>query len=314
MALKQSGRANICMGQQTTRYQASSIRREPGAFWYSQGKRGEMGGSMKLLQASSAIFAGMALCSALFAYQRTADFGFDDDAQTNDRAEFYWSRLSYTSSVGSSFAGGYEGYGGYRGWHSWSRDYPKADRQVLLAMKRLTRIQGRSTEQVVNLDSDEIFNYPWIYAVQVQTWSFTDEEAKRLREYLLKGGFLMVDDFHGTRDWEEFMNGMRQVLPDRPIEDLENQDEIFHVLYDVNERMQIPGEQYIRTGRTYENDGYVPKWRAIRDDKGRIMVAICHNMHLGDAWEWADDPDYPEPFASMAFRVALNYIVYGMTH
>ncbi len=171
---------------------------------------------MKLLQASSAALVGMALCSALYAYQRTADFGFGDDAETNVKAEFYWSRLSYNAAVGSSFTGGYGSYGGFGGYgwrHSWSRDYPKADRQVLLAMKRLTRIQGRSTEQVVNLDSDEIFNYPWIYAVQVQTWSFTDEEAKRLREYLLKGGFLMVDDFHGTTDWEDFMNGMREVFP-----------------------------------------------------------------------------------------------------
>ena len=268
---------------------------------------------MKLFGASSIAIAGMALCSAmLFAYQRTADFGFNDDAETQNRAEFYWSRLSYSQGTGSSFAGGYEGYYGWG--HPWSRDYPKADRQVLLALKRLTRIQGRATEQVVDLDSDEIFNYPWIYAVQVEKWSFTDEEAKRLHDYLLKGGFLMVDDFHGTTDWEDFMNGMRQVLPDRPVEDLSSKDEIFHVLYDVDERMQVPGEQYIRTGRTYEKDGYVPKWRAIRDDKGRIMVAICHNMHLGDAWEWADDPEYPEPFASMAFRVGLNYIVYGMTH
>ena len=263
---------------------------------------------MKLLQASSIALVGMAMCTALYAYQRTADFGFGDDAQ---KAEFYWSRLSYTSSMGSSFSGGYGGHG----WgHSWSRDYPKADRQVLLALKRLTRVQSRSTEQVVDLDSDAIFNYPWIYAVQVQTWSFSDEQSKRLRDYLLKGGFLMVDDFHGTGDWEAFMNGMRTVFPDRPIEDLDNKDEIFHVLYDLDARMQVPGEQYIRTGRTYEKDGYVPKWRAIRDDKGRIMVAICHNMHLGDAWEWADDPEYPEPFASMAFRVGLNYIVYGMTH
>jgi hypothetical protein len=270
---------------------------------------------MKLLQASSAALVGMAMCSALYAYQRTADFGFGDDADTNVKAEFYWSRLSYTSSVGSSsFGGGYGGYGGYGWGRTWSRDYPKADRQVLLALKRLTRIQGRSTEQVVDLDSDKIFDYPWVYAVQVQTWSFTDEEAKRLREYLLKGGFLMVDDFHGTADWEDFMEGMRQVFPDRPVEDLDNKDEIFHVLYDLDERMQVPGEQWIRTHRTYEKDGYVPKWRAIRDDKGRIVVAICHNMHLGDAWEWADDPDYPEPFASMAFRVGLNYIVYGMTH
>ena len=270
---------------------------------------------MKPLHLISAALVALAFCTGVFAFQRTADFGFDND-QGDQKAEFYWSRLSYTARVGSSrsYGGwGYRGYG-YRGWESWSRDYPKADRQVLLALKRLTRVNTRPTEQVVNLDSDDIFNYPWIYAVQVQTWSFTDAEAKRLREYLLKGGFLMVDDFHGSEDWENFMNGMRQVFPDRPVEDLDSKDEIFHVLYDVDNHMQIPGEQYIQTGRTYEKDGYVQKYRAIRDDKGRIMVAICHNMHLGDAWEWADDPEYPEVFASMAFRISLNYIVYGMTH
>jgi len=96
--------------------------------------------------------------------------------------------------------------------------------------------------------------------------------------------------------------------------DLQSGDEIFHTLYDIDDKMQIPGEQYVWSGRTYEKDGYQPKWRAIRDDKGRIIVAICHNMHLGDAWELADDPNYPETFASMAFRVGLDYIIYGMTH
>ena len=85
----------------------------------------------------------------------------------------------------------------------------------------------------------------------------------------------MVDDFHGTEDWENFMNGMRQVLPDRPVENLQSADEIFHTLYDVDDKMQIPGEHYVWSGRTYEKDGYQPKWRAIRDDKGRIIVAIC---------------------------------------
>jgi hypothetical protein len=107
---------------------------------------------------------------------------------------------------------------------------------------------------------------------------------------------------------------MRMIFPVRPIEDLENRDEIPHVRYDLDDRFQVPGEQSIRTGRTYEKDGYFAKWRAIRDDKGCVIVAICHNMHLGDAWEWADSPAYPEKFASMAFRVGLNYIMYGMTH
>jgi Domain of unknown function (DUF4159) len=241
-------------------------------------------------------------------------------ANSKEPSEFYWSRLQYSSRT-DLYGGGYGyGFGG-----SWSRDYPKADRQFLMALKRLTRIEGRPTEQVVDLDHDDdlnpssfpgksIDNYPWVYAVQVANWTFTDAEAKRLHDYLLKGGFLMVDDFHGTVDWERFMTGMRMVFPNRPIEDLKDQDEIFHVLYDIGARFQVPGEQYVWSGRTYEKDGYVPRWRAIRDDKGRIMVAICHNMHLGDAWEWADDPRYPEPFASMAFRVGLDYIMYGMTH
>lgn len=233
----------------------------------------------------------------------------------NEPSEFYWSRLRYTARTDEYGGRGY-GYG-YGYGASWVRDYPKADRQFLMALKRLTRIEARPTEQVVDLDSDgpkAIENYPWVYAVQVANWTFTDAEAKRLREYLLKGGFLMVDDFHGTADWDRFLTGMRMVFPDRPIEDLKDNDEIFHVLYDIGARFQVPGEQYVSTGRTYEKDGYVPKWRAIRDDKGRIMVAICHNMHLGDAWEWADTPEYPERFASMAFRVGLDYIMYGMTH
>jgi hypothetical protein len=267
---------------------------------------------MKLMRAAMTGVVGAALCcTALFAYQRVANWGYQPQ-QSTEKAEFAWSRLAYNANLGSTNYGGFGGYG--RRFQSWSRDYPKADRQVLIALNRLTRIQGRPVEQVVTLDSDDLFNYPFLYAVQVETWSFTDEQSKRLREYLLKGGFLMVDDFHGTADWENFMTGMRQVFPDRPVEDLTDKDEIFHVLYDMDDRFQVPGEQWIRTHRTYEKDGFVPKWRGIRDDHGRLVVAICHNMHLGDAWEWADDPEYPEEFASMAFRVSLNYIVYGLTH
>jgi hypothetical protein len=267
---------------------------------------------MKFLPAISAILLLAAVGGGLSAFEPAANQYGDDYSsfeQSHEKAEFSWSRLRYTTS---RYGGGGYGYG--YGYGSWSRDYPKADRQFLIALKRLTRINGRSTEQVVDLTNDDIDNYPWVYAVQVQTWTFTQPEATRLREFLLKGGFLMVDDFHGTADWDNFMRGMRMVFPDRPIEDLQNNDEIFHVLYDLDDRFQVPGEQYINTGRTYEKDGYVPKWRAIRDDKGRIVVAICHNMHLGDAWEWADSPEYPEKFASMAFRIGLDYIIYGMTH
>lgn len=224
--------------------------------------------------------------------------------ESHQPTEFSWSRLRYDTAR----YGGYRSFGG-----TWSRDYPKADRQFLIALRRLTRIEARSTEQVVDLNSDEIFNYPWVYAVQAQTWTFTQEQAKRLHDYLYKGGFLMVDDFHGEADWQSFMAGMRLVLPNQPVEDLQDDDPIFHTIYDLDKRFQVPGEQYVNTGRTYEKDGYIPHWRAIRDEKGRVLVAITFNQHLGDAWEWADDPRYPENFASLAFRLGIDYIMYGMT-
>jgi len=230
-------------------------------------------------------------------------------------AEFAWSRLQYDPAVGASGGFGYGGYG-FRGRFRgmWSTDYPKADRTFLDALKRLTRVNARSYEQVVNLDDDSVYNYPFLYAVQVQSWTFTPPQAAKLRDFLLKGGFLMVDDFHGTEDWDNFMRGMRLVFPTRPVVDLPDNDEIFHVLYNLDDKFQVPGEQYVNSGRTYEKDGYVAKWRGIRDDDGRVMVAICHNMHLGDAWEWADSPQYPEKFAGMAFRIGVNYVIYSMTH
>src|SRR6202047_16004 len=255
---------------------------------------------MRLLPRTLVVLLLTGLSAGLLAFQGGGRFqrqlmpSGSYDASGDSKHEFAWSRLQYTP-LGGSF-GGFRGYRG-GGFGNWARDYPKADITFLAALRRLTRVDARSYQQVVNLDSDDIFNYPFVYAVQVASWTFTEPEAQRMREYLLKGGFLMVDDFHGTGDWERFMNGMRMVFPDRPIEDLENKDEIFHVLYDLDERFQVPGEQYVNTGRTYEKDGYVPKWRAIRDDKGRVIVAICHNMHLGDAGEWADDSQYPEAFA-----------------
>jgi hypothetical protein len=263
---------------------------------------------MKLRPRILALLLAWGLCAVLMAFQRDdlPRFLFEDGpSDTNEKAEFTFARLRYAATAGS--------FGGFRR-AGWAEDFPKADRQFAQGVRRLTRLDARSIEKVLDLDSDEIFNWPWLYAVNVGRWDFTEAQAKRLREYLLKGGFLMADNFHGAAEWESFLGGMRKVFPARPIEDLKNSDEIFHVLYDLDERFQVPGYQYIWTGRTYERDGIEPHWRAIRDDKGRILVAICHNMHMGDAWEHADDPRYPEKFSSLAYRMGINYIVYGMTH
>lgn len=124
----------------------------------------------------------------------------------------------------------------------------------------------------------------------------------------------MCDDFHGTQEWAVFIASMQQVFPDRPIVEIANEDPIFHSIYDLSDRYQVPGAQYLRSGRTYEKDGVDPHWRGIYDDKGRLMVAICHDMDLGDAWEYADEPRYDEKFSALAFRIVANYVVYSMTH
>jgi hypothetical protein len=221
--------------------------------------------------------------------------------------EWVWGRLRYgTPGFGGRFA--------FRG--RWTTDYPRSDRHLLQGVRRLSRIDTRSVEQVVDMDStDDIYNWPFLYAVEVGAWGFTDSQASQLRDFLDRGGFLMVDDFHGSYQWEVFQEGLEMVFPDRPVIDLENSHPIFHTIYDLDERWQVPNIGLARSGgRTWEQDGVEPRWRAVLDEKGRVLVAICHNMDLGDAWEWSDDPAYPERTASLAYRIALNYIIYDLTH
>ena len=198
---------------------------------------------------------------------------------------------------------------------NWTIDYPRSDRHLLQGIRRLTRIDTRSVEQVVEADGDDdIYNWPMLYGVEVGHWDLTDDQAAQLREYLLRGGFFMCDDFHGTIEWNIFVRGMNKIFPYRKIVDLDDKDPIFHVIYDLDDRFQVPGWQWSISNKTYEYDGFEPKWRGIYDDHGRIMVAICHNMDLGDAWEWSDDPRYPEKWAGLAYRIAVNYVMYDLTH
>lgn len=251
------------------------------------------------------------LAGTLWAFQRGIRNLFPDSdepppADGNEKAEFMWARLRY-----SNFRGG-GGMWAMRG--AWTVDYPKADRQFLQGVRRLTRLNTRSMEHIVDLISDDIFNYPFTYAVEVGHWNLPDEQAKKLREYIDRGGFLMTDDFHGTYEWDIFTTSLNRGFGDRPITDIENEDPIFHVVFDLDNRVQVPGIVNYPFTQTHEYDGFEPKWRAVRDDKGRIVIGICHNMDQGDAWEWADNPRYPEKYASQAYRTGINYIIYAMTH
>jgi hypothetical protein len=222
-------------------------------------------------------------------------------------AEFTVARLRYPSVFGL--------HGMRDGYNQWTVDYPRSDRHFLKGIRRLTRIDARSVEQVVELDGDpDIYNWPFLYVVEPGYWRLNDEQAAQLRDYLLRGGFMMTDDFHGTVEWNNFLVSIQKVFPDRKIVDIDNKDPIFHVIYDLEDRYQVPGLQYLYSGSKYEYDGFEAKWRAIYDDKGRVMMAICHNMDLGDAWEHSDNPVYPEKYAALAYRIAVNYVMYGVTH
>jgi hypothetical protein len=209
----------------------------------------------------------------------------------------------------------YRRFGGFGRGRSWSVDYPRGDRHLVEGLRRLTRVDTRSVEQVIDLDnSDDVYNWPFLYAVEVGYWSLSNEEARQLRDFLNRGGFFMVDDFHGTLEWETFEESFRKVFPDKEIVELENSGQIFHNIYDLDQRFQVPGNQFLRSGRTYEKDGVEPRWRAVFDERGRVIAAICHNMDLGDAVERSDEPTYPEKFSSLAYRIVSNYVVYDLTH
>lgn len=231
-------------------------------------------------------------------------------AAAQPTADFHFNRLQYdTVNLCPNLVNFFS--------NAWTTDMYEAERNLTEIVRRLTRVQVAAEERgfrTFRLEDDAIFDYPWLYAVEVGHWHLSDPEADRLREYLMRGGFLMVDDFHGDCEWEVFRESMTRVFPNRPIVELPQNHEIFSLVTPVDHFTQIWGIILRNSGVTYENEGRIPRWRGIFDDEGRIMVMINHNMDLGDGWEHANDPRYPTELTALAYRFAINYVVYAMTH
>jgi hypothetical protein len=233
-------------------------------------------------------------------YEQEMQTPAEDPPDAWEQTEFAFGRLRFRSHQG-------------RFYQRWGIDANRADRLFSSALRRLTRLHVRSVEEIIDIESDEIFNWPFLYAVSAGDMVVSEPQAARLREYFARGGFLMVDDFHGEPEWADFMDVVRRVLPGQPVVELEEDSPIFHVVYDLGKRVRVPGANVVFGGQV-ERGGVEPHWRAVLDTKGRVQVAICFNMDLGDAWEFADDPRYPEIYASQAFRMGVNYVLYSMTH
>lgn len=244
------------------------------------------------------------LCSGIAAAQDRWSREGQISTDLNSYAEFAFTRIIFKS--------GYQPLPG-PGNTAW-RDWPDSDMHFIRGVKRLTAVDIEDQSRAIRLTDEQLFDRPWIYALEVGTWLLTQDEADNLREYLLRGGFLVVDDFHGSVQWAGFMRSMEKVFPDRGVVDVSEEDAIMSMHFDVDSSKPIPGIMALRYGVTYEHDGYTPTWKGIYNDDGRLMVIINFNVDLGDAWEFADEAWYPEKYTSLAYRFGVNFVLYAMTH
>lgn len=196
----------------------------------------------------------------------------------------------------------------------WAVDYPKADQQFLVALKRLSRVDAPASEHALELSAPELLDYPFLYMLEVGALSLDEEQAQALRHYLLAGGFLVIDDFWGDWDWGNFEMQMARVFPEFDIVEIPLDHPVFHAFYDISEVLQVPNVHQASGGPTHEQGGRIPYVRGIFDNRGRLMVLINWNTDLGDAWEWADAPYYPLRYSTYAYQMGINFVIYAMTH
>ncbi|MEZ5355610.1 MAG: DUF4159 domain-containing protein [Bryobacteraceae bacterium] len=238
-------------------------------------------------------------------YEHEMQDPIEDPPDADHKGEFVLGRLRYRSAM--------DGRRRFGGYSRWGIDANKGDRTFLAIIRRLTRIDIRPVEYIVDIDSDDMFDIPFLIAISVGDWDISPPQAARLRKYFDRGGFLMVDDFHNEREWANFMNGIRLIDAGAAVEEIENDDPAFHTMFDLEHRIRVPGANVVH-GDGIERGGVIPHWRAVRDSRGRMIVAISFNQDVGDGWEFADHPDYPEKYGSQAMRLGMNYVIYAMTH
>jgi hypothetical protein len=220
---------------------------------------------------------------------------------------FTFVRIRYTSGgTGRATSGG-----------GWSTDYPDSELNFSYRLHQLTSMQVNPNPVILGLTSPELFNYPFIYIVEPGRLVFNRDEITSLRRYLLNGGFLMIDDFWGQSEWNNIYFELKRVLPEREPVELSLEHPIFHCVFELKEKPQIPSINVAMSGRTYEReDARFPQYMGIHDDKGRMMVLICRDTDLGDGWERETENEwyFHEFSEKKAYPLGINIIFYAMTH
>jgi len=228
--------------------------------------------------------------------------------QRPGRHPFYWTRGVYSS--------GGRGFYGWRRRASWATDFPKSDLQFVTVLQRLVRLDVYQRENAVALDDPWLRHFPVVYMVEVGYMDLTDSEVEGLRGFLEAGGFLIIDDFWGAREWGVFERNMRRVLPEASIVELPLDHPVFSTYYEIDEIKQVPaiGRGVPGGPPAAQCRGCGPAVFGIFDDDDRLMVVVNWNTDMGDAWEWAEDPRYPLEYSTYAYQMAANMIVYAMSH
>jgi hypothetical protein len=200
-------------------------------------------------------------------------------------------------------------YGG-RGWGGrdlkWDHDYPRAERNFTKILDELTSMGPNfDGSNILSVDDPELFKYPVAYMSEPGFWTLTAEETASLRDYLLKGGFLIFDDF-ASRHWFNFEDRMLEVLPDARIVELDATHPIFHSFFEIN-----------ALDHTHPYYGLRSVFYGIFEDNDpekRLMVIVNYNNDVGESWEWSDTGYIPIELSNEAYKLGVNYIVYAMTH
>ncbi len=197
---------------------------------------------------------------------------------------------------------------------SWIHGYPLAERNLMRIMNEVSLLGAHEEINTVTLDDPELFKYPIAYIIEVGWWTVTDREAAGLRAYLRKGGFLFVDDFKppGWRGvpgggWEPFEDTMRRVLPDVQFLDMAPGDPVFHAFFEISGIDHFP-QAYVAGD---------PVFRGIFEDndrRKRLMAIINYNTDVSQYWEWSGRGFRPFDQTNEAYKLGVNYMIYGLTH
>ena len=230
--------------------------------------------------------------AALALTSSTVSPGPDDDIPPDDPNYFQFARVKFNES-GRFF------------WAGWAHDYPRAERNLLKILSEVTGVRTTpDSYTIVELDDPRIMEFPLLYFSEPGTWAITPQEAENLREYFMRGGFAIFDDFDGPWQWAAFEASIKTVFPERQMERLTVNSPIFQCFYEI-ETLEMTAP------RAYANP---PEFYGMFDDSGRLQVIVNFNNDIGDYWEWSDTSFFPVSLSNEAYKLGINYVVYALTH